>query len=123
MAQGGYPPLVNPSATGSAYLWVSSLGNIKLGGLLYNQFENETSIDTAFMAIGWAKNKNAPTYEMYSAFCLYLVPRRGLEPPHPKAHGPEPCASTNSAIWAFLMLVHRKSRDFISTKKFVKWNI
>ena len=29
-----------------------------------------------------------------------LVPRRGLEPPHPKAHGPEPCASTNSAIWA-----------------------
>ncbi len=31
----------------------------------------------------------------------YLVPRRGLEPPHPKAHGPEPCASTNSAIWAF----------------------
>ena len=30
-----------------------------------------------------------------------LVPRRGLEPPHPKAHGPEPCASTNSATWAF----------------------
>ena len=29
-----------------------------------------------------------------------MVPRRGLEPPHPKAHGPEPCASTNSAIWA-----------------------
>ena len=30
-----------------------------------------------------------------------LVPRRGLEPPHPKAHGPEPCASTNSATWAY----------------------
>ncbi len=29
-----------------------------------------------------------------------MVPRRGLEPPHPKAHGPEPCASTNSATWA-----------------------
>ena len=29
-----------------------------------------------------------------------LVPKRGLEPPHPKAHGPEPCASTNSATWA-----------------------
>ena len=30
----------------------------------------------------------------------YVVPRRGLEPPHPKAHGPEPCASTISATWA-----------------------
>src|SRR5690606_39597759 len=29
-----------------------------------------------------------------------LVPRRGLEPPHLAAHGPEPCASTNSATWA-----------------------
>ena len=32
-----------------------------------------------------------------------LVPRRGLEPPHLTAHGPEPCASTNSAIWAMLL--------------------
>ncbi len=30
-----------------------------------------------------------------------LVPGRGLEPPHLSAHGPEPCASTNSAIRAF----------------------
>src|SRR5690606_4157542 len=29
-----------------------------------------------------------------------VVPRRGLEPPHLAAHGPEPCASTNSATWA-----------------------
>ena len=29
-----------------------------------------------------------------------LVPKRGLEPPHLAAHGPEPCASTNSATWA-----------------------
>ena len=29
-----------------------------------------------------------------------MVPRRGLEPPRLAAHGPEPCASTNSAIWA-----------------------
>ncbi len=31
-----------------------------------------------------------------------MVPRRGLEPPHLAAHGPEPCASTNSATWAYL---------------------
>ncbi len=36
------------------------------------------------------------------------MPRRGLEPPHLAAHGPEPCASTNSAIWAF-----RKQGDCI----------
>jgi hypothetical protein len=29
-----------------------------------------------------------------------LVPTEGLEPPHLAAHGPEPCASTNSATWA-----------------------
>lgn len=29
-----------------------------------------------------------------------MVPRRGLEPPRLAAHGPEPCASTNSATWA-----------------------
>ena len=31
---------------------------------------------------------------------MRVVPRRGLEPPHLSAHGPEPCASTNSATWA-----------------------
>ena len=44
-----------------------------------------------------------------------LVPRRGLEPPHPKAHGPEPCASTNSATWAYrcmLMAVPKASNLF-----------
>ncbi len=35
-------------------------------------------------------------------FRYTVVPRRGLEPPHLAAHGPEPCASTNSAIWALL---------------------
>ena len=35
-----------------------------------------------------------------------MVPKRGLEPPHPKAHGPEPCASTNSAIWATIWFSH-----------------
>ena len=29
------------------------------------------------------------------------VPTEGLEPPHLAAHGPEPCASTNSATWAY----------------------
>ena len=28
------------------------------------------------------------------------MPRKGLEPSRLAAHGPEPCASTNSAIWA-----------------------
>ena len=35
---------------------------------------------------------------------LLVVPTKGLEPLHPKAHGPEPCASTNSATWALLLL-------------------
>src|SRR6478735_10425862 len=34
-----------------------------------------------------------------------LVPTEGLEPPHLAAHGPEPCASTNSATWATLVAV------------------
>ena len=33
-----------------------------------------------------------------------LVPTEGLEPPHLAAHGPEPCASTNSATWALHLL-------------------
>ena len=33
-----------------------------------------------------------------------LVPTEGLEPPHLAAHGPEPCASTNSATWALQLL-------------------
>jgi hypothetical protein len=35
-----------------------------------------------------------------------MVPTEGLEPPHPKAHGPEPCASTNSATWALILQLH-----------------
>ena len=34
-----------------------------------------------------------------------MVPTKGLEPLHPKAHGPEPCASTNSATWALMLLL------------------
>src|ERR1700753_1977369 len=33
-------------------------------------------------------------------FFNHLAPKRGLEPPRLAAHGPEPCASTNSATWA-----------------------
>src|ERR1700750_531407 len=33
-------------------------------------------------------------------FAEFLVPTEGLEPPRLAAHGPEPCASTNSATWA-----------------------
>ena len=35
-----------------------------------------------------------------------VVPTEGLEPPHLAAHGPEPCASTNSATWA------KRRRDY-----------
>src|SRR5471032_852166 len=34
-----------------------------------------------------------------------VVPTEGLEPPHLAAHGPEPCASTNSATWALNCLL------------------
>ena len=34
----------------------------------------------------------------------FVVPTEGLEPPHLAAHGPEPCASTNSATWALMLL-------------------
>lgn len=42
-------------------------------------------------------------WEKYrSLYSVEMVPRRRLELPHPKrALGPEPSASTNSAIWAF----------------------
>ena len=36
-----------------------------------------------------------------------LVREGGLEPPHPKAHGPEPCASANSATRANLREITR----------------
>lgn len=36
---------------------------------------------------------------------VFVVPTEGLEPPHLSEHGPEPCASTNSATWAFLASV------------------
>jgi hypothetical protein len=47
--------------------------------------------------------KSFAGFSFYCADCLanyFLVPKRGLEPPHLAAHGPEPCASTNSATWA-----------------------
>ena len=34
---------------------------------------------------------------------ILVVPTEGLEPPHLAAHGPEPCASTNSATWALML--------------------
>ena len=37
--------------------------------------------------------------------CGSMVPTEGFEPPHLAAHGPEPCASTNSATWAFFQIV------------------
>ena len=45
------------------------------------------------------KPRKSMNYEAHAV--QYVVPRRGLEPPHLAAHGPEPCASTNSATWAY----------------------
>jgi hypothetical protein len=58
--------------------------------------------------LGSTKTKNPAGTRRYGVFFYYadclanylLVPKRGLEPPHLAAHGPEPCASTNSATWA-----------------------
>jgi hypothetical protein len=44
--------------------------------------------------------KQKPRPRLSSDRGLNLVPRRRLELPHLAVHGPEPCASTNSAIWA-----------------------
>ena len=57
----------------------------------------------------YARNEGYRTAEISMPFKLIgemtmldsdMVPRRGLEPPRLAAHGPEPCASTNSATWA-----------------------
>ena len=53
----------------------------------------------------WAfANTETPASVMSDTGCALsatgMVPRKGLEPSHLSAHGPEPCASTNSATWA-----------------------
>eukprot|EP01041_Mallomonas_annulata_P020365 gene20365-40109_t len=47
--------------------------------------------------------KNKPTK-------IFLVPGRELESPHLAIHGPEPCASTNSATRASLRVYHYPKR-------------
>src|SRR5471030_1968398 len=48
--------------------------------------------------------KAADLFKGAAAFLRnFVVPTEGLEPPHLAAHGPEPCASTNSATWALLL--------------------
>lgn len=41
-----------------------------------------------------------------------MVPTEGFEPPHLSTHGPEPCASTNSATWAYPERMFLPSVDF-----------
>src|SRR5471030_1203247 len=49
--------------------------------------------------------KAADLFKGAAAFLRnFVVPTEGLEPPHLAAHGPEPCASTNSATWALMLL-------------------
>ncbi len=66
-------------------------------GLACPTFLVPTSGAQALVFLGW-NEKSRPSCD--DRLFGILVPRRGLEPPHPKAHGPEPCASTNSATWA-----------------------
>ncbi len=67
-------------------------------GLACPTFLVPTSGAQAPVFLGW-NEKSRPSCD--DRLFGILVPRRGLEPPHPKAHGPEPCASTNSATWAY----------------------
>ncbi len=67
-------------------------------GLACPTFLVPTSGAQALVFLGW-NEKSRPSCD--DRLFGILVPRRGLEPPHPKAHGPEPCASTNSATWAY----------------------
>ena len=68
------------------------LGKIKNPKISFESFE---AIYFAFKKLAILK---ATGILLYTS----MVPRRGLEPPHLAAHGPEPCASTNSATWAYL---------------------
>src|SRR5436305_11130766 len=60
--------------------------------------------------LAWIAKRRIP-FAKAAASCGCLsgrvVPTEGLEPPHLAAHGPEPCASTNSATWAI-----RKESDY-----------
>ncbi len=47
-----------------------------------------------------------------------MVPTEGLEPPHLAAHGPEPCASTNSATWAIAKIAMQFAAGDYSGKPF-----
>ena len=47
----------------------------------------------------------AYTVNSFRFYAALMVPTEGFEPPHLAAHGPEPCASTNSATWAFFQLL------------------
>ena len=66
----------------------------------------------------WAPQNSAkkPQTFMKSAAFLrnFVVPTEGLEPPHLAAHGPEPCASTNSATWALMLLLLTKDAHLVS---------
>jgi hypothetical protein len=57
-------------------------------------------------ALLYGRTKQKADHRKMIGFLRNLVPRRGLEPPHPKAHGPEPCASTNSATWAISLYAY-----------------
>ncbi len=66
--------------------------------------------DTSLVVALTQANVNTKPKRLAQAKVVLMVPGRGLEPPHPKAHGPEPCASTNSAIRAIFGFHHFESQ-------------
>lgn len=54
--------------------------------------------------IGYGKrmgNKKPHKIMRFFSIISGVVPTEGFEPPRLATHGPEPCASTNSATWAY----------------------
>ena len=72
---------------------------------LYGTLRKSSSIRQklfAFNAYGHEKSRRLGE-KSAASLRNFVVPTEGLEPPHLAAHGPEPCASTNSATWALML--------------------
>ena len=72
---------------------------------LYGTLRKSSSIRPKLFAFNVYGHEKSRRLGEKSAASLrnFVVPTEGLEPPHLAAHGPEPCASTNSATWALML--------------------